>query len=350
MFVHHALTGDAHAAGHHGDPARRGWWDRLIGPGPPDRHRPLLRHLAEPARRLPGDDRALVREPGDRPRGYGLEFPMFSVRDLNTVHRRLLDHLGIARLHAALGGSLGGMQALQWALDDPQAMTLLRRDLRERRAERDEHRVLHRRARGDHARPRLPGRRVPRQPAGPEHRPRRRAHDGPHHLPLRGVLRPQVRPRAARRGRAAGPRPGLRGRALPAPPGRELPRALRRADVPLPHAHHGLLHAVRGGRRARAPAREPDALPRRSRSTPTGASPARTRSGSSASCGRPGAPPSTSTSHHPGGTTRSCWTCRSTTPRSGTSCAGSGGTRRPPEAAARRGLPAGVASGRAPWP
>ena len=48
---------------------------------------------------------------------------MFSVRDLNTVHRRLLEHLGIEQLHAALGGSLGGMQALQWALDDPQAMT-----------------------------------------------------------------------------------------------------------------------------------------------------------------------------------------------------------------------------------
>ena len=44
---------------------------------------------------------------------------MFSVRDLNTVHRRLLDHLGIERLQAALGGSLGGMQALQWALDHP---------------------------------------------------------------------------------------------------------------------------------------------------------------------------------------------------------------------------------------
>ena len=47
------------------------------------------------------------------------------------MHRRLLAHLGIERLHAGLGGSLGGMQALQWALDDPDAMTLLRPDLRE---------------------------------------------------------------------------------------------------------------------------------------------------------------------------------------------------------------------------
>jgi homoserine O-acetyltransferase/O-succinyltransferase len=50
---------------------------------------------------------------------YGLSFPLFTVRDLVSVHRALLDQLGIERLHAAIGGSLGGMQALQWALDRP---------------------------------------------------------------------------------------------------------------------------------------------------------------------------------------------------------------------------------------
>lgn len=123
VFVHHALTGDAHAAGHHGDPARRGWWDRLIGAGRPidtDRFFVVSPNLLGGCQGTTGPSSV---NPATGAR-YGLEFPMFSVRDLNTVHRRLLGHLGIERLHAALGGSLGGMQALQWALDDPEAMTL----------------------------------------------------------------------------------------------------------------------------------------------------------------------------------------------------------------------------------
>ena len=52
-------------------------------------------------------------------RAFGLRFPHFTVSDLVTVHRRLLEHLGVRRLHGAIGGSLGGMQALQWAIDHP---------------------------------------------------------------------------------------------------------------------------------------------------------------------------------------------------------------------------------------
>ena len=61
VFVCHALTGDAHAAGHHGDPARPGWWDNLIGPGKPIDTDRLFVDLREPARRLPGHDRARAR-------------------------------------------------------------------------------------------------------------------------------------------------------------------------------------------------------------------------------------------------------------------------------------------------
>ena len=118
VFVCHALTGDAHAAGHHGDPDRRGWWDTLIGPGKPldtDRLFIVCPNLLGGCRGTTGPS-SLDPATG---RPYGLRFPDFTVSDLVAVHRRLLEHLGIERLHGAIGGSLGGMQVLQWALDHP---------------------------------------------------------------------------------------------------------------------------------------------------------------------------------------------------------------------------------------
>jgi homoserine O-acetyltransferase/O-succinyltransferase len=119
VFVCHALSGDAHAAGHHGDPSRRGWWDTIIGPGRPldtDRFFVICPNLLGGCSGTTGPS-----SPDPRSgRAYGLRFPLFSVRDLVAVHRALLAHLGISRLHAAVGGSLGGMQVLQWALDHPE--------------------------------------------------------------------------------------------------------------------------------------------------------------------------------------------------------------------------------------
>ena len=116
---------------------------------------------------------------------YGLDFPLFSVRDLVSVHRALLRELGVERLHAAIGGSLGGMQALQWALDQPHEV---------------ERAVL------ICASARLSAQNIgfskaARAAISPR-RPRRhglRPHDGPHHLPLRAGDGAEVRPRAARR-------------------------------------------------------------------------------------------------------------------------------------------------------
>jgi len=118
VFICHALSGDAHAAGHHGDPKRRGWWDNLIGPGRPvdtDRYFAICPNLLGGCSGTTGPASADPRTG----RAYGLRFPLLTVRDLVAVHRALLAHLGIARLHAAVGGSLGGMQVLQWALDHP---------------------------------------------------------------------------------------------------------------------------------------------------------------------------------------------------------------------------------------
>jgi homoserine O-acetyltransferase len=122
VFVCHALSGDAHAAGHHGDPERRGWWDTMIGPGRPldtDRFFVICPNLLGGCAGTTGPA-SIDPQSG---RAYGLRFPLLSVRDLLAVHVALLARLGIARLHAAIGGSLGGMQALQWALERPQEIS-----------------------------------------------------------------------------------------------------------------------------------------------------------------------------------------------------------------------------------
>jgi homoserine O-acetyltransferase len=118
VFVAHALTGDAHAAGHHGNPDRRGWWDNIIGPGRPldtDRFFVVCANLLGGCQGTTGPSSTdpATGEP------YGMDFPLLSVSDLVATHRRLTAHLGIERLHAVVGGSLGGMQALSWALEAP---------------------------------------------------------------------------------------------------------------------------------------------------------------------------------------------------------------------------------------
>jgi homoserine O-acetyltransferase len=109
VFVCHALTGDAQAAV---------WWDTLVGPGRPvdtERFFVICPNLLGGCRGTTGP--SSIDPASGEP--YGLDFPLFSVRDLVTVHRALLEHLGVRRLHGAIGGSLGGMQVLQWALDHP---------------------------------------------------------------------------------------------------------------------------------------------------------------------------------------------------------------------------------------
>ena len=116
VFVCHALTGDAHAAGD------GGWWESLIGPGRPvdtDRYFVVCPNLLGGCRGTTGPSST---DPATG-RPWGLDFPLVTMSDLVAVHRRLLDHLGLTRLHAAVGGSLGGMQVLQWAIDDPTALS-----------------------------------------------------------------------------------------------------------------------------------------------------------------------------------------------------------------------------------
>jgi len=109
VYICHALTGDAEAAD---------WWAALIGPGRPvdtDRHFVICSNILGGCKGTTGPG-SLNPATGER---YGRDFPLFTVRDMVAVHRALLRELGVTRLHAAVGGSLGGMQILQWALDHP---------------------------------------------------------------------------------------------------------------------------------------------------------------------------------------------------------------------------------------
>ncbi len=119
VFVCHALTGDAHAAGWHEGDARPGWWDNLIGPGKPldtDRFFVICANLIGGCQGSTGPSSV---NPATG-QAYALDFPVLMTRDLVAVHRALVQHLGITRLLAAIGGSLGGMQVLQWGLDHPE--------------------------------------------------------------------------------------------------------------------------------------------------------------------------------------------------------------------------------------
>jgi len=117
VFVCHALTGDAHVARHDHDDAR-GWWDTMVGPGKPvdtDRFFVISPNLLGGCSGTTGP---LSIDPATGA-SYGMDFPLLSMADLVEAHRRLLRHLGISRLYAGVGGSLGGMQILQWMLDEP---------------------------------------------------------------------------------------------------------------------------------------------------------------------------------------------------------------------------------------
>jgi homoserine O-acetyltransferase len=120
VFICHALSGDAHAAGlHEGDSVSRpGWWDNIVGPGRPldtDRFHVICANVLGGCMGTTGP--SSTNPATGRP--WGLEFPLIQVSDLVNVHRALLKQLGIDHLLAAVGGSLGGMQALQWSIDHP---------------------------------------------------------------------------------------------------------------------------------------------------------------------------------------------------------------------------------------
>lgn len=116
IFICHALTGDSHPAAHHPDD-RPGWWRHMVGPGcpvDPDRYFVVCANVLAGCSGTTGPT-----SPGPDGTPWGPDFPMIGITDMVTVHRALVAELGIERLRAVIGGSLGGMQALEWLLRAP---------------------------------------------------------------------------------------------------------------------------------------------------------------------------------------------------------------------------------------
>jgi len=113
ILVFHALTGDQYAASPHPKTGKPGWWARMIGPGKPIDTNRFHVICANIVGGCMGSTGPASPAPDGRP--YAMRFPVITIRDMVRAQVALLDALGIERLHATVGGSMGGMQALSLA-------------------------------------------------------------------------------------------------------------------------------------------------------------------------------------------------------------------------------------------
>lgn len=116
ILICHALSGDHHCAGRHkADDRKPGWWDNLIGPGKAvdtNRFFVICTNCLGGCSGSTGPS-SLNPETG---RSYGITFPFVTIHDMVRAQKLLMDHLGVLTLHAVIGGSMGGMQAMLWAI------------------------------------------------------------------------------------------------------------------------------------------------------------------------------------------------------------------------------------------
>ena len=118
ILVLHALSGDAHAAGLHEGDAPIGWWDNLIGSGTgldTDKYFVICSNVIGGCKGSTGP--SSINPKTGKP--YGIDFPIITIGDMVNAQRHLIDHLGIDKLLAVIGGSMGGMQVLQWMVSYP---------------------------------------------------------------------------------------------------------------------------------------------------------------------------------------------------------------------------------------
>ena len=118
ILICHALTGSAHAAGFHKPGGPPGWWNDMIGPGKAfdtDQYFIICSNILGSCYGTTGP----VSIDPFTGKHYGRKFPVITVKDMVKVQKRLIDHLGVDILYSAAGGSLGGMQVLEWAVTYP---------------------------------------------------------------------------------------------------------------------------------------------------------------------------------------------------------------------------------------
>ena len=119
ILICHALSGDHHAAGYHSEEDRKpGWWESCIGPGKPIDTNHFFVVSANNLGGCKGSTGPMSINP-EKNKPYGPDFPIVTVKDWVRSQAHLADALGIKQWAAVIGGSLGGMQALQWAIDFP---------------------------------------------------------------------------------------------------------------------------------------------------------------------------------------------------------------------------------------
>jgi homoserine O-acetyltransferase len=114
ILVCHALTGDQYVASDHPVTGKPGWWTSMIGPGKPIDTNRFFVICSNILGGCMGTTGPASRNP-QTGRPWGLEFPVVTIADMVRAQVRLIDHLGIAQLFCVAGGSMGGMQVLEWA-------------------------------------------------------------------------------------------------------------------------------------------------------------------------------------------------------------------------------------------
>ncbi len=124
ILIVHALSGDAHVAGkNHPDDRKSGWWDNMVGPGKAfdtSKYFVICSNIIGGCKGSTGP--SSINPETAKP--YGQDFPMVTIRDMVNAQKVLIDHLGIKQLLCVVGGSMGGMQVLQWVVAYPEMVRL----------------------------------------------------------------------------------------------------------------------------------------------------------------------------------------------------------------------------------
>ncbi len=120
ILIIHALSGDSHVAGYYSEEdTKPGWWDSMVGPGKgidTDTYFVVCSNILGSC--LGSTGPSSINPETQRP--FGLDFPLVTIGDMVRAQKQLLDFLGIKKILSVIGGSIGGMQVLEWAVRYPE--------------------------------------------------------------------------------------------------------------------------------------------------------------------------------------------------------------------------------------